>query len=157
MEHPPRKLSKRVIHSLSKWLALQQWKSEGLNLLSAGWEGGGRDRGLLKVMEKCRYSFIIDLESLVIKSKRRECERKQGRYTGYTLLLIWYPASVFVTLITSVIENWLHLPVSTQRRTIRWSTRSRCFNLKFVRNYLFYNSDNAWYFPRALMKERCLF
>ena len=86
MEHPLRKLGKRVIHSLSKWLALQQWKSEGLNLLSVGGGEGvrGVGQGAAEINGKYRYSFIIDLESPVIKSKRRECERKQARYTGYT-------------------------------------------------------------------------
>ena len=50
--------------------------------------GGGRGKGVgqgaAEINGKCRYSFILDLESPVIKSKRRECKRKQGRYTGYT-------------------------------------------------------------------------
>ena len=41
-------------------------------------------QGAAEINEKYRYSFIIDLESPVIKSKRRECERKQARYMGYT-------------------------------------------------------------------------
>ena len=51
-----------------------------------GGGGGGRGlgQGAAEINGKYRYSFIIDLESPVIKSKRRECERKQGRYTGYT-------------------------------------------------------------------------
>ena len=64
--------------------ARQEGNSFFIQVTCTGEGEGGETGGLLKVMEKCRYSFIIDLESSVIKSKRRECERKQGRYTGYT-------------------------------------------------------------------------
>ena len=61
MEHPPRKLGKRVIHFLSKWLALQQWKSEGLNLLSAGGgegEGEGGETGGVAESNRKMQIFI---------------------------------------------------------------------------------------------------